>query len=56
MQIHDWNPDLYQKFDKECIQPSIDLAVRIDYPNPERIIDIVCGPGNNTKNLYKKWT
>lgn len=31
MNKNDWNLDLYLKFDKERIQPSIDLAARIDY-------------------------
>ena len=52
--IKTWNPDPYLKFDKEEIQPSIDLIARIDYPNPERIIDIDCGPGNSTQILYNR--
>ena len=51
----DWNPDLYLKFNKERIQPSIDLATRIDISNPESIIDIGCGPGNSTQILAERW-
>ena len=55
MDKKDWNPDLYLKFDKERIQPSIDLVSRIHIFNPARIIDIGCGPGNSTQILVQKW-
>lgn len=55
MSNYDWNPDLYLKFDKERVQPSIDLAARIDYNKPSRIIDIGCGPGNSTQILVNRW-
>jgi trans-aconitate 2-methyltransferase len=55
MNIKDWNPDLYLKFDKERIQPSIDLVSRIKIDNPSRIIDIGCGPGNSTQVLFQEW-
>ena len=55
MKTHDWNPDLYLKFDKERIQPSIDLVSRIDYEQPTKIIDIGCGPGNSTQILVSRW-
>jgi trans-aconitate 2-methyltransferase len=55
MNKKDWNPDLYLKYGKERIQPSIDLISRIDYNNPSTIIDIGCGPGNSTQILYQRW-
>ncbi len=51
----DWKPDLYLKFNKERIQPSIDLVSRIDFENPLKIIDIGCGPGNSTQIIRKRW-
>lgn len=51
----DWNPDLYLKFDKERIQPSIDLVARIDYDKSVKIIDVGCGPGNSTQVLVNRW-
>lgn len=51
----DWNPDLYLKFNKERIQPSIDLVSRIGISNPKTIIDIGCGPGNSTQILVERW-
>ncbi len=55
MNKHDWNPDLYLKFGKERIQPSIDLVERIVCENPKNIIDIGCGPGNSTQILVNRW-
>lgn len=45
----DWNPDLYLKYGKERIQPSVDLVMRIELETPKNIIDIGCGPGNSTQ-------
>ncbi len=55
MSNKDWNPELYLKFNKERIQPSIDLVSRINYDQPKKIIDIGCGPGNSTQILVQKW-
>lgn len=51
----DWNPELYLKFNKERIQPSLDLVNRIRLENPGSIIDIGCGPGNSTQVLRRRW-
>jgi trans-aconitate 2-methyltransferase len=51
----DWDPRLYLKFNKERIQPSIDLVSRINFEQPGRIIDIGCGPGNSTRILTERW-
>lgn len=53
----DWNPAQYLKFKAQRTQPAMDLAKRIMDRNPEKIIDIGCGPGNSTsvlKNLFFK--
>ncbi|HEX2919600.1 MAG TPA: methyltransferase domain-containing protein [Bacteroidales bacterium] len=55
MKKNDWNPAQYLKFDKERLQPSIDLVARIDYIDPAKIIDIGCGPGNSTQVLLNRW-
>ena len=55
MNKKDWNPDLYLKFNRERIQPSIDLVSRIKFDSPSRIIDIGCGPGNSTQILVQRW-
>lgn len=53
--MSDWNSDLYLKFKNERTQPSIDLVNRIHKDNPEKIIDIGCGPGNSTRTLKKRF-
>lgn len=55
MKKKDWQPELYLKFNSERIQPSIDLVSRINYDNPQKIIDIGCGPGNSTQILVQRW-
>lgn len=55
MKTNDWNPELYLRFNKERIQPSIDLVSRIELSNPKRIVDIGCGPGNSTQILVQRW-
>ena len=55
MSKKDWNPELYLKFDKERIQPSIDLVSRINALQVSKIIDIGCGPGNSTQILAQRW-
>lgn len=54
--MKDWDPGHYLKFRSERTQPSIDLVGKIhcDLP-PENIIDIGCGPGNNTQVLKQRW-
>lgn len=51
----DWNPELYLKFKEERTQPAIDLAGRINVENPEKIMDVGCGPGNSTNILSSRW-
>lgn len=43
-----WNANLYNKFSKERIQPSRDLAQRIMISDCKRVIDIGCGSGMST--------
>ena len=52
---NDWNPEQYLKFNKERIQPSIDLVTRINFDKPDSIIDIGCGPGKSTQILVSRW-
>lgn len=53
--MSDWNSSQYLKFKKERTQPSTDLVNRISLDNPGKIIDIGCGPGNSTKELYNRF-
>lgn len=53
--MSDWNSGQYIKFEKERTQPSVDLINRIDF-TPKSILDIGCGPGNSTQQLYKRFS
>lgn len=50
--MKDWDSNQYLKFEKERTRPTVDLISRIDI-SPESILDIGCGPGNSTYQLYK---
>ena len=50
-----WDANLYLKFANERTQPAIDLVSRINLANPQRIIDVGCGPGNSTAILRQRW-
>lgn len=52
--MNDWNSNQYTKFEKERTQPSIDLIHRIS-TLPKSILDIGCGPGNSTNQLYERF-
>lgn len=49
-----WDSDLYLKFANERNQPCIDLLSRLD-KNFNSILDLGCGPGNSTQNIFKKY-
>jgi len=51
----DWNPEQYLQFNRERLQPSIDLVSRIPITHPKTIIDVGCGPGNSTQILVNRW-
>jgi trans-aconitate 2-methyltransferase len=50
-----WDAELYLRFSGERTQPSVDLTARIAIPDPGRIIDLGCGPGNSTAVLRQRW-
>lgn len=50
-----WNAEEYHKFQKERIQPSIDLLSRVNLTECNRIIDIGCGSGMSTLPLRKRF-
>lgn len=49
-----WNADLYERFGKERIQPSIDLAAKIEGA-PDTILDVGCGSGMSTLCLRNRF-
>jgi len=50
-----WDAELYLRFSSERTRPSVDLTARIAIPDPGRIIDLGCGPGNSTAVLRQRW-
>src|SRR5262245_59163212 len=50
-----WNADQYLKFVAERTRPCRDLAASIEVSNPQRVIDLGCGPGNSTAVLAAHW-
>ena len=53
--MSDWSSSQYLKFENERTQPAIDLVNRIYINNPQKILDIGCGPGNSTQVLSMKF-
>ncbi len=53
--MREWDVKTYEKFERERIQPSIDLVNRIVEEQPKKIIDIGCGSGMSTKVLAMRW-
>lgn len=50
-----WNAGQYLRFASERTRPARDLAAGIDVEDPQRVIDLGCGPGNSTAVLAARW-
>lgn len=50
-----WNAELYGKYGKERLQPSLDLLARVETAEPKRILDVGCGSGMSTAPLVSRW-
>lgn len=50
-----WNPTLYLQFGDERTRPAEDLLARVALEQPQRIVDLGCGPGNSTALLRRRW-
>lgn len=51
----DWSSKQYLMFKNERTQPAIDLVNRIYIDDPQKILDIGCGPGNSTQVLAQRF-
>lgn len=50
-----WDAKLYDSFEKERIQPSLDLTYRISADRVNKILDVGCGSGMSTRALKTRW-
>ena len=53
-----WNPGHYLRYAAQRAQPFRDLLARVradGQPEPERVVDLGCGPGNVTALLTQRW-
>lgn len=53
--MNDWDSVLYLRFTRQRTQPAIDLASRLTVSDPNRLLDIGCGPGNSTAVLMERF-
>lgn len=50
-----WNAELYDRYGKERVQPSVDLVARLKDRSFKRILDVGCGTGISTAALCAAW-
>ena len=53
--MSDWNSKQYMHYANERAQPSHDLIASLGTIEPQRILDLGCGPGNSTPFLKKRF-
>jgi len=50
-----WDPGDYLQFGDERGRAFVDLVARVPAEEPERVVDLGCGPGNLTRLLARRW-
>jgi len=50
----DWNPELYNRFRRYRAEPVEHMLGRLPLGEDERILDLGCGPGDNTLELARR--
>ncbi|HET6698053.1 MAG TPA: trans-aconitate 2-methyltransferase [Nocardioidaceae bacterium] len=52
---HRWDPERYLQYADERGRPFADLLGRVGADRPSRVVDLGCGPGNQTALLAERW-
>jgi trans-aconitate 2-methyltransferase len=50
-----WDPTTYLTFADHRGRPFRDLIARVAADDPRRVVDLGCGPGNQTETLAQRW-
>jgi trans-aconitate 2-methyltransferase len=54
-QTDTWDPDAYLRWPAPRTHSVLDLLGHIDHPAPRLVLDLGCGPGNNTELVAAHW-
>ncbi|CAA9330126.1 MAG: Trans-aconitate 2-methyltransferase [uncultured Nocardioidaceae bacterium] len=52
---HAWDPSTYLAYADERGRPFLDLLARVHASEPQRVVDLGCGPGTLTGLLARRW-
>lgn len=52
---HAWDPERYLTYADERGRPFVELLARVGAEDPQRVVDLGCGPGNLTRLLAQRW-
>lgn len=50
-----WDPAVYQQYGDERTRPFVDLLARVRADDPQLVVDLGCGPGDQTATLLQRW-
>jgi trans-aconitate 2-methyltransferase len=50
-----WDPDAYLRWTRPRTRAVRDLLGSVDHPGPRLVVDLGCGPGNNTELIAERW-
>ncbi|MDP9239921.1 MAG: trans-aconitate 2-methyltransferase [Actinomycetota bacterium] len=50
-----WDPVAYQQYGDERTRPFGDLLARVRADDPRLVVDLGCGPGDQTASLLQRW-